>query len=149
MGILKRWYQSAIRHTNLYKFCKRNQPVSYSFLKTLHYKSTQDIDLTSCDFGGTRNIHTESQSEMEAWEAMVDYSKLSETDLKIHQRHVAANKARKLFYVDPQTGYQVMTRRAHLERGECCGNECRHCPYGRKNVSEEKRRKKFNSAFYI
>lgn len=57
---------------------------------------------------------------------MVDYSKLSETDLKIHQRHVAANKAGKLFYVDPQTGYQVMTRRAHLERGECCGNECRH-----------------------
>lgn len=92
MGILKRWYQSATRHTNLYKFCKRNQPVSYSFLMTLHYKSTQDIDLTSCDFGGIRNIHTESQSEMEAWEAMVDYSKLSETDLKIHQRHVAANK---------------------------------------------------------
>lgn len=57
---------------------------------------------------------------------MVDYSKLSETDLKIHQRHVAANKAGKLFYVDPQTGYQVMTRCAHLERGECCGNECRH-----------------------
>ena len=32
----------------------------------------------------------------------------------------------KLYYVDPNTGYQVMTRHAHLERGECCGNECRH-----------------------
>lgn len=91
MGILKRWYQSATLHTNLYKFCKRNQPVSYSFLKTLH-KSSQDIAMTSCDFGGMRNIHTENQSEMEAWEAMVDYSKLSDMDLKIHQRHVAANK---------------------------------------------------------
>lgn len=48
--------------------------------------------MTSCDFGGMRNIHTENQSEMEAWEAMVDYSKLSDMDLKIHQRHVAANK---------------------------------------------------------
>lgn len=26
---------------------------------------------------------------------------------------------------------------------------CFQCPYGRKNVPEEKRRKKFNSAFYI
>lgn len=78
-----------------YKFVQvlQKKPASLIFfLKTLHYKSTQDIDLTSCDFGGIRNIHTESQSEMEAWEAMVDYSKLSETDLKIHQRHVAANK---------------------------------------------------------
>lgn len=148
MGILKRWYQSATLHTNLYKFCKRNQPVSYSFLKNLH-KSAQAIDIKSLDNSGTRNTHTESQSEMEAWEAMVDYSKLSDLDLKIHQRHVAANKAGKLFYVDPQTGYQVMTRHAHLERGECCGNECRHCPYGRKNAPEEKRKKKFNSAFYI
>lgn len=44
----------------------------------------------------------------------------------IMQDYIIHFQAGKLFYVDPQTGYQVMTRRAHLERGECCGNECRH-----------------------
>lgn len=23
-----------------------------------------------------------------------------------------------------------MTREEHLQRGECCGNSCRHCPFG-------------------
>lgn len=44
----------------------------------------------------------------------------------VMQDYIIKFQAGKLFYVDPQTGYQVMTRRAHLERGECCGNECRH-----------------------
>ncbi len=33
----------------------------------------------------------------------------------------------------------VMTERYHLERGDCCGNGCRHCPYdfrGVANVAE-------------
>ena len=25
--------------------------------------------------------------------------------------------------------YTVFTERAHLDRGSCCGNQCRHCPY--------------------
>jgi len=29
-------------------------------------------------------------------------------------------------YIDPQTGFYVMTRLSHLQRGECCGNACRH-----------------------
>lgn len=32
-------------------------------------------------------------------------------------------------YVDPQTGYSVFTRGAHLRRGHCCHSGCRHCPY--------------------
>lgn len=31
-----------------------------------------------------------------------------------------------LNYVDPATGYVVLTQLAHLERGECCGSACRH-----------------------
>ncbi|HZS05840.1 MAG TPA: DUF5522 domain-containing protein [Blastocatellia bacterium] len=26
-------------------------------------------------------------------------------------------------------GFIVFTREYHLKRGECCGSQCRHCPY--------------------
>jgi len=29
-------------------------------------------------------------------------------------------------------GYMVFTAQYHLKRGYCCGNGCRHCPYGKK-----------------
>jgi hypothetical protein len=32
-------------------------------------------------------------------------------------------------YIDPETGLFVMTATALRERGECCRNGCRHCPY--------------------
>ena len=38
-----------------------------------------------------------------------------------------------------QQGYIVLTTKYHLERGNCCGNGCRHCPYLFKNVAEPKR----------
>jgi hypothetical protein len=31
-------------------------------------------------------------------------------------------------------GYLVFTEQYLLRRGFCCGNGCRHCPYGHKNV---------------
>lgn len=34
------------------------------------------------------------------------------------------------FYVDPDTGYMVMTALYLRERGHCCDNGCRHCPWG-------------------
>ena len=37
-------------------------------------------------------------------------------------------------YIDPATGFTVFTEVAHLKRGKCCGNMCRHCPYGWENV---------------
>lgn len=37
-------------------------------------------------------------------------------------------------YIDPRTGYTVLTRYAHEQRGTCCGNACRHCPFDWKNV---------------
>lgn len=42
-------------------------------------------------------------------------------------------------YTDPATGYQVMTELAHLARGSCCGNGCRHCPYEHAKVPPERR----------
>ena len=37
-------------------------------------------------------------------------------------------------YIDPASGYQVLTSQAHLKRGTCCGNVCRHCPFEYINV---------------
>jgi diphthamide synthase (EF-2-diphthine--ammonia ligase) len=41
-------------------------------------------------------------------------------------------------YLDPVSGYQVLTSQAHLRRGSCCGNSCRHCPFGYVNVNKSK-----------
>ena len=32
------------------------------------------------------------------------------------------------FYMSPD-GYKVFTEQYHLERGYCCENGCKHCPY--------------------
>lgn len=34
------------------------------------------------------------------------------------------------WYIDTRTGKAVFTEEYHLEQGKCCGNACRHCPYG-------------------
>jgi hypothetical protein len=40
-------------------------------------------------------------------------------------------------YIDPETGYVVLTSQALLKQGKCCGNACRHCPFGHINVKEK------------
>jgi diphthamide synthase (EF-2-diphthine--ammonia ligase) len=37
-------------------------------------------------------------------------------------------------YTDPLSGYQVLTSEALLQKGKCCGNSCRHCPFEHMNV---------------
>ena len=39
------------------------------------------------------------------------------------------------YYVNEQ-GYVVLTAKYLLDRGYCCGNGCRHCPYNYENVPE-------------
>ncbi len=39
------------------------------------------------------------------------------------------------YYINEE-GYVVLTEQYHLERGYCCGNGCKHCPYGYENVPE-------------
>jgi ATP-binding cassette subfamily B (MDR/TAP) protein 1 len=55
--------------------------------------------------------------------------------------HRAACDAGRDTYIDPVTGYQVLTSKALLKQGACCGNSCRHCPYGHINVSDPERAK--------
>jgi len=42
------------------------------------------------------------------------------------------------FYYNEQ-GYVVLTEKYHLQKGFCCGNGCKHCPYNYINVLEPKR----------
>jgi len=36
------------------------------------------------------------------------------------------------YYIN-EDGLFVFTAKYHLKRGYCCGNGCKHCPYGVKN----------------
>ena len=42
------------------------------------------------------------------------------------------------YYVN-EDGLVVLTEKYHLERGYCCGNGCKHCPYLYENVPEPKK----------
>ncbi|MBO9565087.1 MAG: hypothetical protein J7621_20090 [Niastella sp.] len=47
------------------------------------------------------------------------------------------------YYYNEQ-GYVVLTARYHLERGQCCGNGCLHCPYEYIHVPEPRRTELLN-----
>jgi len=47
----------------------------------------------------------------------------------ITQIHKRACKAKQNHYIDPTTGYKVLTEFYLLKRGFCCSSGCRHCPY--------------------
>jgi len=55
--------------------------------------------------------------------------------------HAAACAKDEEWYVDPYTGYNVMTEVHHQRRGYCCGNGCRHCPYAHWNVKRNQDRR--------
>ncbi|XP_029474490.1 uncharacterized protein C1orf53 homolog [Rhinatrema bivittatum] len=73
---------------------------------------------------------------------------LGEAEARIVEAHEQACRAGQENYVDPETGCLVFTRFAHLQRGNCCGCGCRHCPYGQVNVKDPAKKKQFNSFFY-
>lgn len=59
--------------------------------------------------------------------------------ISVGDLHLAACNEGRSTYIDPATGYQVLTSDALLKQGKCCGNSCRHCPYGHINVNNHKR----------
>ena len=61
--------------------------------------------------------------------------------IDIEEAHTAACRIGKGTYIDPVTGYTVITELAHRKRGKCCGNGCRHCPFGHFNVKPIEGRK--------
>jgi len=38
-----------------------------------------------------------------------------------------------------ENGLMVFTEAFHRKRGYCCGNNCRHCPYGHEKVPDSKK----------
>lgn len=42
------------------------------------------------------------------------------------------------YYINEE-GLIVLTEKYHLEKGCCCGNGCRHCPFEYENVPEPRR----------
>ena len=56
----------------------------------------------------------------------------------LDELHSEACKEGRGIYIDPSTGYQVLTSIALLKQGKCCGNSCRHCPYGHINVADSR-----------
>lgn len=42
------------------------------------------------------------------------------------------------YYLSPE-GRVVFTEKYHLDKGYCCGNGCRHCPYDYEGVPEPRR----------
>ena len=42
-------------------------------------------------------------------------------------------------YYFNEDGYIVLTEKYHLDKGFCCGNGCKHCPYDYESVPEPKR----------
>ncbi|XP_003641717.4 uncharacterized protein C1orf53 homolog [Gallus gallus] len=74
---------------------------------------------------------------------------LTPLERRIVELHREAAAAGRQTYVDPATGYQVLTEVAHLRRGKCCGSACRHCPYEQVNVKDQSKKKRFNSFFYV
>ncbi|KAI9985578.1 hypothetical protein PInf_004959 [Phytophthora infestans] len=60
--------------------------------------------------------------------------------LEIEELHRAACANKLAMYTDPSTGNSVMTSYMLTERQVCCGNSCRHCPYGHANVKDPTRR---------
>ena len=65
--------------------------------------------------------------------------KESKEEQAFHQLHSIACAKKELTYIDPSTGYHVLTSVAHERRGKCCGNVCRHCPFNHANVPPEHR----------
>lgn len=55
---------------------------------------------------------------------------MDELEKELEKLHQEACLAKKYTYKDPVTGHEVFTEFYLLERGYCCQNGCRHCPYG-------------------
>lgn len=97
---------------------------AYRFSSNLPRKSSSSIDPVTIAY---TSIGLENMTDTKA-----NKDDASITDIEDLHRHAIMNK--QSTYIDPATGFTVFTELSHLKRGKCCGNMCRHCPYGWSNV---------------
>lgn len=104
---------------------------------------------SSRTYSGTDGDSLILRRKIDEWSSNVKLDLLTRSELVLHRCHIEAVKDYRTIYIDPFTGYKVLTIYAHLKRGSCCGNVCRHCPYSFANVTRSSEAlPKFNSAFY-
>ncbi len=91
----------------------------------------------SSDFTAVRPSFETRRSKLRGKELNAAASTSDKRSLSIEDLHRQACADKKQSYIDPPTGYTVLTEYAHLKRGKCCGNACRHCPYDHVNVKRK------------
>jgi hypothetical protein len=72
---------------------------------------------------------------------MEETDKSNESSKKDDSRWSSSGKAEEGDYYFNNEGFVVFTAQYLLERGYCCGNGCKNCPYDYKAVPEPKRSK--------
>ncbi|UZO10926.1 uncharacterized protein OCT59_002504 [Rhizophagus irregularis] len=90
-----------------------------SFVKLCKVNNMSDNNDNNENDSKTSNKNFESEDKPEWYEA-----------------HKLAIQNNQHFYIDPVTGYKVMTELYHKSRGRCCGSKCRHCPFNHENVGK-------------
>ena len=85
------------------------------------------------------SVYTSRFMSFESVKTNINLQNINKPSVSIEQEklHEKASDEKKLFYIDPQTNFKVMTVYAHKKRGNCCGNLCRHCPYEWINVEKK------------
>ncbi|XP_026179597.1 uncharacterized protein C1orf53 homolog [Mastacembelus armatus] len=129
------------------------------FLRVQFNKRFVTMSIPNLSDGNSKPLRSSSMSQINADRGEAERTdavtgghaagKFTEEELAIHRLHREACEEQKQTYVDPATGYKVFTEHAHLQRGSCCGNACRHCPYDQVNVKDPAMKKKFNSLFFL
>jgi cob(I)alamin adenosyltransferase len=102
--------------------------VSSKFPESLPSGRTRETS-QNCDHTSSMTMNTTTSTA--AVSASTTTSALVDIE-DLHQQALAKGLTK---YVDPPTGFTVFTELIHLKRGTCCGNQCRHCPYGWENVN--------------
>lgn len=153
-----RLYQKFLKKDGLIHL-KTDSPDLYFFTKTViqlyNLKIVADID----DVYQTQNIKEELT--IKTHYEMLDLAKsntvfylcfslpesINESDevlnnylLNEDEKTISKKEQEEEFYFN-DSGLIVMTEEYLLQRGYCCGNGCKHCPYNYKNVPEPRRTK--------
>lgn len=119
------WKISVARFIKMSEFCTDTEQQSQSKTVTC---STLNIN---------RSTHVEQQRNANRSKSQYNFN----SDVSIEDLHRYACERGDLTYIDPPTGYTVLTQLAHVKRGKCCGNACRHCPFDHCNVKSKRKEK--------
>ena len=137
----------AIWHGNLDDHLPKNEVIDQEIARTNFPSTATALEVII----NPKRINGRSRILQERWEAEKPFrkddlppkilegalrSKLPNALARAMHRHAVLEG--KDTYIDPASGYSVFTQ-LYLQRRPCCGNGCRHCPHGHKNVPNQGR----------